>query len=166
MNIKVTKAEIKLKSLVMSSIIPSFKQIGSQVSRHKIIVYFTKSCQQRSLPWIVQNKFSVSFNKPTGCGHILNFICINRRISEKMDTKFSYFSYNCDLEWRSRSFKLIPTCRASYQVWRKWSVNVWTHANTKVNKKKKKVLNHRSKILSLNILNGWEKMSKMFTTKS
>ena len=61
----------------------SLKQIGSQVSWHMTMlnlchIYVLKSHMQCSLPWIllVQNKFSMSLNKPTDCGNILNFIKI------------------------------------------------------------------------------------------
>ena len=46
---------------------------------------------------IVQNKFSMSFNKPAGCDNTLKFIHIDCEISEKTDTKVFDFSYNCDL---------------------------------------------------------------------
>ena len=73
-----------------------------------LIIYLIK-CQQSSLHWIlfVQNKFSLSFNKPTGCGNIPNFFQIHYKISEKMDIKVFNFSYNYDLKWRSRSSKHI-----------------------------------------------------------
>ena len=56
-----------------------------------LIVYFIKSPQQSSLPWmlLVQNKFSMHFNKPTGCGYTLNFMHIDCQISENMDTQIS-----------------------------------------------------------------------------
>ena len=42
-------------------------------------IYFIKSPLHSSLPWplLLQNKFRMSFNKPTGCDNILNFIQIN-----------------------------------------------------------------------------------------
>ena len=49
----------------------------------------------------------MSFNKPSNCGNILDFIQIHTYIWEKMDTNFFYVSYNSDLEWMSRSSKLI-----------------------------------------------------------
>ena len=115
-NIKIIQTGIKLRSLVVSSIIPSLKQIGLQVSWHRLMlnISFTKSCQQSSFPWIlhVQNKFRMRFNKPTGCDNRLNLIQMNCKIYEKMDTKVFNFSCNCDLEWRSGSSKLILKCKA------------------------------------------------------
>ena len=61
-------------------------------------VYFIKSQTAEFSPLLVQSKFSMSFNKPTGCGNILNFIQIDTQSSEKMDTKVFDFSYSCDLE--------------------------------------------------------------------
>ena len=54
-NIRVIQTGIKLYSLVVLSTIPSLKQIGSQVSQHRTMlnIYFIKSCQQSSLPWIL-----------------------------------------------------------------------------------------------------------------
>ena len=51
-HINVIQAEIKLYSLVVSSIIPRLRKITSQVSRHKTlsIVHFIKSRQQNHLP--------------------------------------------------------------------------------------------------------------------
>ena len=67
------------------------------------MVYFIKSGKQRSLPWILsmQNKFSMSLNKPTGCGSILNSVQIDSEICEKICAEVFEFSHNCNLEWRS-----------------------------------------------------------------
>ena len=91
--IKTNQTGIKLKSLVMSNIILSFQHIGSQASwrRPMLKVYSIKRC---SLPWIllVEN-IHISFNKPTGCGNILNFIQIQTdwNICKKMAAKFLIF---------------------------------------------------------------------------
>ena len=37
----------------------------------------------------------------------LNLIKIEPEICEKTSAEFAAFSYNCELEWRSRSFKLV-----------------------------------------------------------
>ena len=78
----------------------------------------------------------MSFTKPTGGGNILIFIQINRNISEEMDTKVFDISYNCDLEWKSRSFKLIsyvmlsgPYHRTKFEI--NWSVNIRLQAKDK-----------------------------------
>ena len=79
---KVIQTGNKLQSLVFSSIIPSSKQISSQVSQQRMMVnasYKITSAQLSPLNVIllVQNKFSMSFHKLTGCGSILNFIQTN-----------------------------------------------------------------------------------------
>ena len=76
---------------------------------------FIKSCQQSSFPWILlcatttATTKSMSFNKPTGCGNMLNFIQINTQICERIPKLF-YFSHNYDLERRTKSSKLIVKC--------------------------------------------------------
>ena len=87
-NIRVIQTRIKLYTLVAFSIIPALKHIDLQVSWHmtKLNIYYIKSCQQSSLPWIllVQNKVSMSFSKATGCGNTMNFIQIDTYVCEKM----------------------------------------------------------------------------------
>ena len=46
----------------------------------------------------MQNKFSMSFNKPAGCDNTLNLIQIDIQISQKMNTEVFDFSRLCDLE--------------------------------------------------------------------
>ena len=44
------------------------------------------------------NKSSISFNKPTVCGNIQNFIQIDTQICKEMDTKVFDLSCICDLD--------------------------------------------------------------------
>ena len=62
-----------------------------------------------SFPWIllVQNEFSMNFNKPTGCGNILNFIQIYHKISEKVDTEVFDFSYNCESQGHLNQYQSV-----------------------------------------------------------
>ena len=36
---------------------------------------------------LVQNKFGMSFHKPTGCGNTLNFVQVDDKLCEKIDTE-------------------------------------------------------------------------------
>ena len=46
---------------------------------------------------LVQNKFSMSSNKPTGCGMILNSMSTDCQICEKLDTEVFEFSFHRDV---------------------------------------------------------------------
>ena len=117
MNIRVIQTGIKQQSLQVSSIIPSLKQIGSQVSWHMTIlnICLIASHQQSSLPWImlVQNKFHMSFNKPTGCGNILKFHP-NRYLNlwENGHQNFRFLIYL----WRWIKVKVIQTDIKMYRL--------------------------------------------------
>ena len=70
-NIKVIQSGIQSLSLVISSIIPSLKQISSQVSRHRTM-YLVRSHMHSSLPWIllVQNKLCTELQQTSRlCPH-------------------------------------------------------------------------------------------------
>ena len=87
------------------------------------------------------NRFSMSFNKLAARGNILNFIQIHLEISEKMSAEVFDLSYNCDLERRSKSLKLVSKCRVKwslspYQAERNRSVYLWIQANVKSDFKK------------------------------
>ena len=139
--IKVIETGIKLYSLVVFSIIPSLKQISSHVSLHitMLNVYFIKSHQQSSLPWIliilVQNNFTTSFNKPPGWGNILSLIQIDNQICEKMDTKvFDFIHKTVTLNSGQGHPKWHKNVELSglyhyTKSEKNWSVNVWKEAN-------------------------------------
>ena len=77
-NTKLIQTGIKVYSLAVLSIVPSLKQIGSQVFPHRlrIKVYFINHVSRDFFPWtlLVQKNFSMSFSKPTSCGNRLSFI--------------------------------------------------------------------------------------------
>ena len=150
----------------MFSIIPSLKQIGLQVSWHMamINVYFIKPHQHSPLPRIllVHNRFSMSSNKTTGCGNILNFIEIDTQICKKMDTKVFDFSENCDIDWRHSNWYNNVEHSGLYhhtKSERHRSVNVWMPTNTKVSLMK----SHKYGYLPW-ILNGQYKTSINYIT--
>ena len=97
------------------------------------MVYFVLSPILSSLTWIlmVQNNFSLSFNKPTDHGIILYYVQISWEIWEKMSAHVFASSCNCNLEWRSRSLKQLSEWRLSdlydlAKFERNLCVNVWT----------------------------------------
>ena len=104
MKVMVIQTGMKVQSLVVSNIMPSFE------SKPVLKVYFIKSRKEISPPWklIKWSKFSTNFNKPTGFRNILIFIQTNLEIWKKMREKVFDFSNNCDLEWKAkpRSSKL------------------------------------------------------------
>ena len=84
-NIKINQTGIKLYSLVLSKNMPSLKQNSSQVSWHRtmlIIRVLSLECYLYKI-----NQAWPLINKRTGWGNILNFIHIDCKISEKMDSK-------------------------------------------------------------------------------
>ena len=88
-------------------------------------VYIIKSCQHVvSLEYYFCKKIQHQLQGTDRLWQYTEFHP-NRLICEKMDTKFFfYFSYNCDLEWRLRSSKLISKWRAwwsllSSHIWKK-----------------------------------------------
>ena len=111
---------------------------------------------------IVQNKFTMSFNKPTGCGSI-HWNQANQEICEKNNAEVFAFS-NYDLEWRSLYFKLKSKCRVQwslslYQDW-KQSVNVPLKLNVKLFGQ-----NHTRRVLTLNMdWTIWNEHRSMTTT--
>ena len=58
--------------------------------------------------FIEQNELNISFNKPTGCGNILNFIANHHDMWKWEWQTLSDFE---DFNWRSRSFILTSNCR-------------------------------------------------------
>ena len=108
-------------SLVVLSITPSLQQIGSQVSWHMTMlnVCFIKSHLQSSLPRILlveKKKKKKKEHELQQAIRLWQQTEFNQNwylhFARKWTPKFFYFSYNCDLGWRSRSSKLISTCRA------------------------------------------------------
>ena len=93
---RVIQTAIKLKSLVMPSVIPCLKDIGSEVSgrRPTVKAYSTKSTLWSSFPWIsiVWNKYSKGFNKSTGCGSIPHFIQVDWELGGKTSAEIFDFS--------------------------------------------------------------------------
>ena len=88
---------------------------SSQVSWQMMMlsVYLMKSLQHTPLIITYTKKVSMSFNKPKGRANTQNFIQIDTEISEKNDSEVFDFSYKCDLEWRTRSFKLVSNVEFS-----------------------------------------------------
>ena len=84
----------------------------------------------------MQNTFSTSLNKPTGCGSILHFIKIDSEISRKMTAVFN-FSYNVTLnegQCHPNWYQNVEFGGLYHQTKckRNQSVNVWIQANVKV----------------------------------
>ena len=99
---------------------------------YRLEAYSIKSHQQSSLPYkvLVQNKFSMTFNKPTGRGNMLNFIQINCQISKKMDTGVFDVSYNCDLKWESGSSTDIKMWSLVVSIIHLWKKSLCKYLNT------------------------------------
>ena len=73
------------------SIIPSLKQISSQVSWYMTMLslYFTNHVSNfLHLILLVQNKFSMNFNNPTGCGNKLNLSKLKAKFARKWTQRF------------------------------------------------------------------------------
>ena len=97
-----------------------------------INIYMWSSLLSTLIMW---NRFQRSFNKPTGCGNRQSFIQTTSENCEKMHTEVLAFSHTCDLEWRSKSYKLAFKCSGLYhfsKLERNQPVNVQMQANVKV----------------------------------
>ena len=109
--------DIRLYNLVVSMINPSLKETGSPVTEHKplpkgLLDKHHPSTVPSAEYWSCKKKFCMSFKKPMGHSSTLNFIQINYKTWEKMSAEVFVFSYTCDLEWKSKPFKLLSKHRA------------------------------------------------------
>ena len=89
-----------------------------------------------SLPWILNgwDQVRMNFITPTSLNSIPHSIQTNWKLCEKTDAKMFAFSHSCDLEWKSRSIRLVPNEESkSIQQQTKFEpnpfLNVWMHAN-------------------------------------
>ena len=125
----------------MFTIMPSLKQISSQVSQHRTILnaYFIKSRQQSSLTLIllVQTKISMNFNKSTACGNRLNFMQLTANLPKKW-TQVLLLSHplvtlNEAIEGQGYAnwYQNVETSGFYHNTKFKsnWSVNVWIQTN-------------------------------------
>ena len=140
----------KRESLVAFSIISSLKQTDSQMPWHMTLLkaYFVKSVQQNSLPWIlpVRKKSSMGFktNKQVATTKFYpnRFLNLQKQKQKQNktnkqknpDTDVFDFSYNCELEWRQKSFKSYQNVVLSglyhhTKFERNRFVNVWLQPN-------------------------------------
>ena len=91
------------------------KEIDSLVSEFKPMwkVFSIKLHKWHLVPWvvIVQNKFQMNFNKPTGCSIIADFTWIDWYNCQTKSLQNSAFSNNCKHKWQWKSFKLLSNGR-------------------------------------------------------
>ena len=112
----------------MFSIIWSLKQFGSQVSKHRMMlnILYNHVSQVLSLKY-----YSMSLNKPTGCGNIQNFIhWLNFFL--KMDTKFQRFDFydKCDLECTSKSPNMPNSIQTDWKLYEITGAKVSTFSHS------------------------------------
>ena len=160
MNIKVIQTGIKQYSSVLFSIISNIKQIGSEVFSHMTMfnIYFIKSHQQSPLSWIflMKNKFSMSFNKPIGCGNILKLVKKSvLKFVRRWTLKFLIFYTIVTLNENVELSGLYHHTKFE----RNRSVNVWIQTSIKVLVTK----SDKNGCLPW-IMNGWDKVSMRFIT--